>query len=99
VYLCQKNYWIKIQKLCEGKGLTGKGINRWLPWILAAMVLASGCSGVLMQSKDSNGQTERVKLNTMGTWSDYGIRPRDHTSRNDNPNDNMGVMLMKESTF
>jgi hypothetical protein len=63
------------------------------------MVLASGCSGVLMQSQDSNGQTEQVKLSTMGSWSSYDIRPRDHSSRNDNPNDNMGVMLMKQSTF
>jgi hypothetical protein len=90
---------MKILKLCEGKGLIGKGINRWLPWIVAAMVLASGCSGVLMQSKDSNGQTERVKVGTMKSWTNYDIRPRDHTSRNDNPNDNMGVMFMKEQTF
>jgi hypothetical protein len=79
--------------------LKGQGINRWLPWILAAMVLASGCSGVLMQSKDSSGQEERIKVNTMGNWSSYDIRPRDHTSRSDDPNDNMGIMLLKESTF
>jgi hypothetical protein len=79
--------------------LAGQGINRWLPWILAAMVLASGCSGVLMQSKDSNGQEERVKIDTMKSWSNYGIQPRDHSSKNDNPNDNMGVLLLKESTF
>jgi hypothetical protein len=79
--------------------LTGKGINRWLPWILAAMVLASGCSGVLTQSKDNSGNEERVKVGTMGNWTNYGIRPRDHTTRSDDPNDNMGVMIMRQSTF
>jgi hypothetical protein len=77
----------------------GKGINPWLPWMLAAMVVVSGCSGVLMQSKDSSGQEERVKVGTMDRWSNYGMRPRDHESKKDNPDENMGVMILRQSTF
>jgi hypothetical protein len=76
-----------------------KGVSPWLPWILAAMVVVSGCSGVLMQSKDSSGQEERIEVGTMKSWSNYGVKARDHTSRNDNPNDNMGVMLLRQSSF
>jgi hypothetical protein len=76
-----------------------KGVNPWLPWILAAMVVVSGCSGVLMQSKDSSGQEERVEVGTMGKWSNYGVKPRDHDSKKDNPNENMGVMIMQKQSF
>ena len=75
-------------------------MRRLLAWALAAMVLVSGCSGVLMESKDSSGKVDRLKLESGESWSSYDNKPRDpYVSSGKHALDDMNLMLMKEMTF
>ena len=85
-------------KLCEGTGLKSRGINRWLVWALAATVLLSGCSGVLFESKDSTGTSERLKLDSGESWESYDTPPRYPYSKR-NSYDEMSIMLKSVTTF
>jgi hypothetical protein len=64
---------------------------------LAALVLA-GCSGVLMESKDKNGQVARVKIDTGESWDSYDDKPR-YPFTKKKSTDDMSIMLKKEATF
>ena len=87
-------------KLYEGTGLRSRGINRWLAWALAATVCLSGCSGVLMESKDSSGKVERVKIDGGESWDTYDDRPRQPFSNSKKHGlDDLGLMLKSEKTF
>lgn len=75
-------------------------MRRLLPWALAAMVLVSGCSGVLMESKDDNGKVERVKLDAGEGWDSYDDRPRQpYVNSGKHGLDDMSIMLKREKTF
>jgi hypothetical protein len=81
-------------------GLKGWKINRCLPWALAALVLISGCSGILMESKDQSGSVERIKLDGGESWDSYDNRPR-HPYVNSGKHglDDMSIMLKSEKSF
>jgi hypothetical protein len=90
----------RTEKLCGGTGLKNRGINRWLPWVVAAMVLVSGCSGVLMESKDSSGKVERLKLDSGESWDSYDDRPRHpYVTTGKHGLDDLSIMLKSEKTF
>jgi len=81
-------------------GLKGWTIYRCLPWVLAALVLLSGCSGILMESMDSNGRVDRLKLDTVESWDSYDKRPRDpYANIGKHGLDDMGIMLKSEKSF
>lgn len=92
---------VKItEKLYEGIGLKSRRINRWLPWALAAMLLVSGCSGILMESKDSSGKVERLKIDSGESWDSYDDRPRQpFVNSGKHGLDDMSIMLKSEKTF
>jgi len=85
-------------QLCEGTGLKGRGIKRWLAWALAATVLLSGCSGVLFESKGDGGTSERLKLDSGEGWENYDTPPRYPYSKR-NSYDEMSIMLKSVRTF
>jgi uncharacterized protein YceK len=77
-------------------GLKGWGINRGLLLGLAAMVWLSGCSGVLMEKYNNEGQMDRIRIDTLD-WKKVDKRPR---SPNDAPGlDDISIMLKSEKTF
>jgi hypothetical protein len=76
----------------------GRGIFRWLPWALAVMVLAAGCSGVLVERKDSSGTVEQVKIDGGESWESYDTPPRYPYSKR-NSYDEMSIMLKSVKTF
>jgi hypothetical protein len=93
-------YAQQSSKLCEGMDVKGGGIFRRLPWALAAMVLAAGCSGVLMEKKDSSGTVERVKIDGVESWDTYDNRPRlPYANSGKHGLDDMSIMLKSEKTF
>ena len=78
----------------------GGGIFRRLPWALAAMMLVAGCSGVLMERKDSSGMVERVKIDGGERWDTYDDRPRlPYANSGKHGLDDMSIMLKSEKTF
>jgi len=90
----------KSAKFGEGMDVKGWGIFRWLPWALAMLVLAAGCSGVLLEKKDSSGTVERVKIDGGESWDSYDTRPRDpYASSGKHGLDDMSIMLKSEKTF
>ena len=86
----------KILKLAGGMGLKTIGNIRGLLWGLAALVLLSGCSGVLMEQYNNEGQMDRIKIDTLD-WKKVDARPR---SPNDARGlDDISIMLKSEKTF
>jgi hypothetical protein len=74
--------------------------KRCLPWLVAAMVVLSGCSGVLMESKDSSGKVDRLRLNSGERWNSYDNKPRQpYAGSGKHGLDDMSLMLLKEMTF
>ena len=90
--------WLRRQKLCEDKGLKNRGIQRWLPWAMAAAVLVTGCSGVLFESRGEGGRAERLKLDAGEGWEGYDKQPR-HPFDKRNSTDEMSIMLKSVRTF
>jgi uncharacterized protein YceK len=77
-------------------GLKGWEKNRVLLWGLAAMVWLSGCSGVLMEKHNSEGQMDRIKIGTLD-WQNVDAKPRSpHDARG---LDDLSIMLKSEKTF
>lgn len=73
--------------------------KRCLSWLVVAMVL-SGCSGVLMESKDSSGQVDRLRLDGGESWNSYDNKPREpYVGSGKHGLDDMNLMLLKEMTF
>jgi hypothetical protein len=90
----------KSAKFGEGMDVKVGGIFRWLSWTLAAMVLAAGCSGVLVEKKDSSGTVERVKIDGGESWDAYDDRPRlPYANSGKHGLDDMSIMLKSEKTF
>ncbi len=89
---------VGCQELCEGTGLKNWRIHRWAPWVLAAIVLVSGCSGVLFESKQESGTTESLKLDTGEDWASYDTHPR-YPYDKKSSNDEMSIMLKSIRTF
>ena len=74
--------------------------KRCLPWLVAAMVVLSGCSGILLESKDSSGKVDRLRLNSSASWNSCDDKPRDpYVSSGKHGLDDMNLMLLKEMTF
>jgi hypothetical protein len=74
--------------------------KRWLPWLVAAIMVLSGCAGVLMESKDSSGRVDRLKLNSGERWNSYDNKPRQpYVSSGKHGLNDMSLLLMKEMTF
>ena len=66
------------------------------------MLLAlSGCSDVLVESKRSDGGLERIRVDGGESWTAYDDRSRNPYSKakKDDPQNDMCIMLKKESTF
>jgi hypothetical protein len=81
-------------------GVKVRGINRCLPWLLAAMVLVSGCSGILLETKDNTGQVDRIKIDSAESWDSYDNKPRlPYVSSGKHGLDDMGIMLKSEKSF
>jgi hypothetical protein len=89
---------LRCQEVCEGRGLKNRGINRWLAWALAALILLSGCSGVLFESKTGAGRSESLKLGSGEGWESYDKNPR-HPFDKRNSSDEMSIMLKSVKTF
>ena len=85
-------------KLCEGAGVKSRGLNRWAPWVMAAMMLLSGCSGVLFESKGAGGASDSLKIDPGEGWASYDTHPRYPYSKR-NSNDEMSIMLKSVKTF
>jgi hypothetical protein len=86
--------------ICEGQVVRSLRIFRWAPWALATMVLMAGCSGVLMESKGSDGHVDRLKLDAGESWSHYDTRPRNPSAPSGrNGLDDMSIMLKSVTTF
>ena len=83
-------------KLCEGTGLKGWENNRGLLWALAAMVWLSGCSGVLMEQYNSEGQMDRIKIDALD-WQKLDAKPR--SLRDARGLDDIAIMLKSEKSF
>ncbi len=68
---------------------------------LAALLLVSGCSGVLMESTDEDGRVSRLKVDTGESWDAYDEKPRPNVNVKSTPKnfDEMSIMLKKEATF
>jgi len=74
-------------------------MKRCLPWLVGAIVVLSGCSGVLMESKESSGKMDRLRLES-GSWNSYDGKPREpYVSSGKHGVDDMSLMLLKEMTF
>jgi hypothetical protein len=85
-------------KLCEGSGVNSRGLHRWVLWVMAAMVLGSGCSGVLFESKGVGGTSESLKIDSGESWTSYDTRPR-YPYDKKNSVDEMSIMLKSVKTF
>jgi hypothetical protein len=80
--------------------LKGWTIYRCLPWLVAPILLISGCSGVLMESKEGNGKVERLRLDGGESWDSYDDRPRlPYVGSGKHGLDDIGIMLKSEKTF
>ena len=79
-------------------GLKNRGIKRWLAWALAAMVLLSGCSGVLFETKEKSGATDSLKVDAGEGWAEYDTHPR-YPYDKKNSNDEMSIMLKTVKNF
>jgi hypothetical protein len=80
--------------------LKGRVRKRCLPWLVAAMVVLLGCSGVMMESKDSSGKIDRVRLDNGQSWKNYDNKPRQpYVSSGKHGLDDMSLMLLREMTF
>jgi hypothetical protein len=87
-------------KLCEGMGVKSAGIFCRVLGALAVLVLAAGCSGVLMEKKDSSGTVERVKIDGGESWDTYDNRPRlPYANSGKHGLEDMSIMLKSEKTF
>jgi hypothetical protein len=77
-------------------GLKGWGNKLGLLWGLAALVWLSGCSGILMEKYNSEGQMDRIKIDTLD-WKNVDAKPRSlHDARG---LDDVSIMLKSEKTF
>jgi hypothetical protein len=74
--------------------------KRCLPWLVVAIVVLSGCSGVLMESKGSSGQVDRLRLDGGESWKSYDNKPlQPYAGSGKHGLDAMSLMLLKEMTF
>jgi len=89
---------LRCQEVCEGRGLKNRGIKLWLAWALAAVILLSGCSGVLFESKTGGGKSESLKLDAGEGWESYDRHPRNPFDKR-NSSDEMSIMLKSVKTF
>jgi hypothetical protein len=72
---------------------------RWLPWVLLVGLL-SGCSGILLESKDDNDKVERLKFDSGESWDSYDDRPRHPFVKSGKHGmDDIGILLKSEKTF
>jgi hypothetical protein len=78
--------------------LKNRGRKRWLAWALAATMLLSGCSGVLLESKQGGGKSESLKFDSGEGWEDYDTNPRYRYDKKKS-NDEMSIMLKSVQTF
>jgi hypothetical protein len=63
----------------------------WLAAAALAALLACGCSGILTQNEEPNGNIDRLRVVSGDKWSSY-----DHSSAKEN---DKSIFLKKESTF
>jgi hypothetical protein len=85
-------------QLCEGAGVNSRGFHRWVLWVMAAIVLGSGCSGVLFESKGSSGSSESLRIDSGEGWTNYDTHPRYQYDKK-NSIDEMSIMLKSVKTF
>ena len=66
--------------------------QRWWPGLVLAILLgAMGCSGILQELQSDDGQTERLRVQGGESWKTW--------DRNATKADESCIMLKKESTF
>ena len=85
-------------KLYEGSGMNSRGLHRWFLWVMAAIVLGSGCSGVLFESKGGGGTSESLRIDSGEGWASYDTHPR-YPYDKKSSNDEMSIMLKSVKTF
>ncbi len=64
---------------------------RWWVVMVSALLLGSGCAGIITEQTGAGGNTERVRLDMSSKWSSW-----DHNATK--PDDSC-LILKKESTF
>ena len=69
----------------------GRNSLWWLGLVLAALLGAAACSGILQETRESNGQVERLRLSTGESWKTW--------DRNSTREDASSLILKKEATF
>jgi hypothetical protein len=62
------------------------------------VLLGSGCSGVLLESKREDGKVERLRVDGGESWSSYDDKPRS-PYQDGKRLDDLSIMLKKEATF
>ncbi len=63
----------------------------WLAGAALAALLWCGCAGIISETTDAAGNTERLRLSTASKWSNW--------DRNATKQDDSCFMLKKESSF
>ena len=84
-------------KLCEGSDGKSRGLKRWAPWVMAAIILVSGCSGTLFESKGRGGSNS-LRIDAGEGWERYDNHPRYPYDKRSS-NDEMSIMLKSVKTF
>jgi uncharacterized protein YceK len=64
---------------------------RWLGLMVSAVLLASGCAGIISETMTDDGKTERLRFVAGSKWSTW--------DRNPTKQDDSCIILKKESTF
>jgi hypothetical protein len=85
-------------QLCGGSGMNSRRLHRWVLCVMAAIVLGSGCSGVLFESKGSSGTSDSLKIGSGEGWTSYDTHPR-YPYDKKNSNEEMSIMLKSVKTF
>jgi len=68
---------------------------------LILLLALTGCSDVLVESKRLDGGVERLRVDGGESWTTYDDKSRNPYSKvkKDDPQNDMCIMLKKESTF
>jgi len=75
------------------KVILGLGLGLLVVWMLA------GCSDVLVEAKRQDGGVERIRVDGGESWGDYDDKLRFFSKSKKDQNDDLSIMLKKESTF
>lgn len=70
----------------------------WSLGVILIIALATGCSGVLFESKQEDGKVQRLRLDGGESWDSFDDKPR-NPYKDGKKLDDMSIFLKKEATF